>query len=140
MGTLKFGSTSATAATTFQNSIDLGSVDRTIQVDDNPNTDSDYAEITGSISGSGGIVKNGAGVLKLSGANSYTRHATINGGVLQAGINGGAGIPVEQLPHHQRRRAASPRRRQLHPQPRQQRRDVPVGARRRRFLGRTPIR
>ncbi len=93
VGTLKFGSTSAAAATTFRNSIDLGSVDRTIQVDDNPNTDSDYAEITGAISGSGGIVKSGAGVLKLSGSNSYSGTVTISGGALQAGINGGTGIP-----------------------------------------------
>ena len=97
VGTLRFGSTSATAATTFQNSINLGSVDRTIQVDDNPNATGDYAEITGSISGAGGIVKNGAGVLKLSGANSYTGNVTINGGVLQAGINGGTGIPTNNF-------------------------------------------
>ncbi len=71
VGTLKFGSTSAAAATTFQNSIALGSVDGTIQVDDNPNSSSDIAEITGNISGSAGIVKTGAGVLKLSASNSY---------------------------------------------------------------------
>ena len=97
VGTLKFGSTSATAATTFENSINLGSTDGTIQVDDNPNATGDYAEITGSISGAGGIVKNGAGVLKLSGANSYTGNVTINGGVLQAGINGGTGIPTNNF-------------------------------------------
>ena len=60
VGTLKFGSTSAAAATTFRNSIALGSVDRTIQVDDNVSSTSDVAEITGAISGAGGIVKTGA--------------------------------------------------------------------------------
>ena len=93
VGTLKFGSASAAAATTFQNSIALGSVDRTIQVDDNPNASGDVAEISGVISGSAGIVKSGAGALKLSGANGYTGTTTITGGVLQAGIGGGAGIP-----------------------------------------------
>ena len=90
---MKFGSTSAAAATTFQNSIALGSADRTIQVDDNPNSSSDIAEITGNISGSAGIVKSGAGVLKLSGANSYAGNTTINGGVLLAGVGGATGIP-----------------------------------------------
>ena len=93
VGTLKFGSTSATAATTFRNSLALGSVDRTIAVDDNPNTDSDFAEISGSISGSAGIIKTGAGVLKLSGANTYGGTTAITGGVLQAGVGGASGIP-----------------------------------------------
>ena len=93
VGTLKFGSTSAAAATTFRNSIALGSVDRTIQVDDNPNSTSDVAEISGGISGAGGIVKSGAGVLKLSGGNSYGGATSITGGVLQAAIGGATGIP-----------------------------------------------
>ncbi len=91
VGTLKFGSNSAAAATTFRNSIALGSVDRTIQVDDNPNSINDLAEISGAISGSGGIIKSGDGVLKLSGANGYNGTTSISGGVLQAAI--GTGIP-----------------------------------------------
>ena len=47
----------AAAATTFQNSLALGGADRTIQVDDNPNTTADFAEMSGSISGSAGIIK-----------------------------------------------------------------------------------
>jgi autotransporter-associated beta strand protein len=93
VGTLKFGSTSAVAATTFQNSIALGSVDGTIQVDHNPNSTSDIAEITGNISGSAGIIKTGVGALKLSGANVYGGTTTINGGVLLAGVGGATGIP-----------------------------------------------
>ena len=93
VGTLKFGSTSAAAATTFRNSIALGSVDRTIQVDDNPNSGGDIAEITGNISGSAGIIKSGAGVLKFSGANSYGGTTSITAGVLQAGLGGAREFP-----------------------------------------------
>jgi autotransporter-associated beta strand protein len=93
VGTLKFGSTSAAATTTFQNPIALGSTNRTIQVDDNPNTIADVAVIAGSISGAAGIIKTGAGVLKLSGANSYGGTTSINAGVLLAGVGGTTGIP-----------------------------------------------
>ena len=58
-GPLKFGSLTATNMVDFQNGIALGSAVRTIQVDDNPNSSSDYAQISGAVSGSGGIMKTG---------------------------------------------------------------------------------
>ena len=97
VGTLKFGSTTAAAVTTFQNSLDLGSTDRTIQVDDNPNTTADMAVITGNISGAAGIIKTGAGVLELSGANTYGGTTSINAGVLAGGVGGATGIPSSKL-------------------------------------------
>jgi fibronectin-binding autotransporter adhesin len=83
VGTLKFGSTTSANVVTFQNNVDLGGADRTIQVDDNTSSIGDYAVMSGNISGTGGIVKAGAGLLRIGGANSYTGGTTISGGVLQ---------------------------------------------------------
>lgn len=91
VGPLKFGSSTSTKAVTFINSIDLNGAGRTIQVDDNPNSTSDYAVISGAITGSAGIAKTGAGLLKLTGANSYTGTTTISGGQLQAAFD--VGVP-----------------------------------------------
>ena len=41
-----------------------------------------YMTIGGTISGSGGLTKSGAGLLGLTGANSYTSDTTMNGGTL----------------------------------------------------------
>ena len=40
----------------------------------------------GNMSGSGGLVKNGAGMVILAGTNSYSGGTTVNGGVLQLGV------------------------------------------------------
>jgi fibronectin-binding autotransporter adhesin len=92
VGPLKFGSTTSTTAVTFVNPIDLNGAGRTIRVDDNSNTTGDYAVLSGSISGSGGIVKTGNGLLKLTGTNNYSGTTTIGGGQLQASF--GVGIPA----------------------------------------------
>jgi autotransporter-associated beta strand protein len=89
-GTLKFGSKTAANVTTFQNPIDLGSLTRTIQVDDNPSSPKDYAILAGVISGSGGLTKTGDGTLRLSASNSYQGDTTILNGVLEIA----GGIPV----------------------------------------------
>ena len=60
-------------------------------MDDNPNSTADYAVMSGTISGSAGIIKTGNGLLKLTATNSYTGTTTIAGGILQATI--GTGIP-----------------------------------------------
>ena len=91
VGTLKLNSPSAAAVTTFQNNVDLGGANRTIFVDDNPNSTADYAVMSGTISGSAGIIKTGGGLLKLTAANSYNGPTTISGGILQAGL--GTGLP-----------------------------------------------
>lgn len=92
LGTLKLSSASATAVTTLQNGINLGGADRTIQVDDNPNSSSDNAVISGNITGTGGVVKTGDGLLILSGTNNYSAATTISGGVLQANL--GTALPT----------------------------------------------
>ena len=68
LGPLKLSSTTANAVTTLTNAINLNGADRTIQVDDNPNSSNDNAAISGNITGTGGIVKTGNGLLKLDGS------------------------------------------------------------------------
>lgn len=46
--------------------------------------------ISGVISGTGGITKEGEGSLVLSGENTYSGNTTVNAGILQAGISGSA--------------------------------------------------
>jgi autotransporter-associated beta strand protein len=95
VGTLALSSSTAAAITDFQNAIDLNGDVRTVQVDDNPNTTADYAQISSSITGSGAsaFTKTGNGLLKLTGANNYPGTTTIAGGILQATI-GATGIPA----------------------------------------------
>ncbi|MBN2580810.1 MAG: autotransporter-associated beta strand repeat-containing protein [Pirellulales bacterium] len=91
VGTLKFGSPTAANVTIFHNSVNLGSTDRTIQVDDNIDSSIDYALMSGNISGSGGIVKTGDGMLTLTGTNTYNGDTVISNGTLQADVD--VGIP-----------------------------------------------
>ena len=74
VGVLKFGSETANAQVDFQNGINLNGADRTIEVDNNVNSSTDVALISGVIangSGNVGIVKTGAGLLKLTATNTY---------------------------------------------------------------------
>ncbi|CAM1000321.1 Autotransporter-associated beta strand repeat-containing protein [Rhodanobacter sp. Root179] len=52
---------------------------------------SDDVGVAGAISGSGALVKDGAGVLTLTGANSYAGGTTIRAGILQVGDGGTGG-------------------------------------------------
>jgi autotransporter-associated beta strand protein len=80
---LIFNSASSLADVLFMNSIDLGAAQRTLTVNDNGNTGTDFATISGALSGTGGgIVKNGAGILRLTGDNTYTGVTDINTGTL----------------------------------------------------------
>jgi autotransporter-associated beta strand protein len=95
VGTLKFGSTTAAYATTFQNAIDLGGTTRSIQVDDNVNSTADLAVIAGVISNSAansaGLNKTGAGTLVLAADNTYTGTTFASSGTLQIGNGGTTG-------------------------------------------------
>lgn len=81
---LVLGSTSALSYVDFRNDIDLGASQRTVNVLDNTNTGADYAILSGDLDGVGGgsLRKIGAGILKLTGANTYTGVTDINAGTL----------------------------------------------------------
>jgi fibronectin-binding autotransporter adhesin len=86
-GIMKLSSSSAQYETEIQNPVNLNGASRTIQVDDNPNSTGDFATLSGVVadgSGPAGIVKTGAGMLRLAGANTYTGVTYVNVGTLQA--------------------------------------------------------
>ena len=89
VGPLVFGSETAAYATTFINGINLGSAVRTIRVDDNPSTSSDYAQISGVITGTGGLAKTGPGILILSTTPTYSGNTVISEGALQTTLPSG---------------------------------------------------
>ncbi len=95
VGTLKFGSLSAANSVHFQNGINLGGGDRTVQVDDNPFDSGDFATISGAISGTGSLTKTGLGTLYLSGSagNTYTGTTTVTKGIVWLDKSSGAAIP-----------------------------------------------
>jgi autotransporter-associated beta strand protein len=66
---------------TFSNSITIDSGTATLR-----NSGNGIVEVTGSISGSGGIIKDGEGEMEISGINSYSGTTTVNAGKLA--ING----------------------------------------------------
>lgn len=80
---LVLNSASALSNVTFTNSINFGAIDRTITINDNANTGADFATLNGVLSGAGGgLLKNGAGVLRLGNANSYTGLTQVQAGTL----------------------------------------------------------
>ena len=87
---LIFGSASALSDVTFTNAINLGASARTITVNDNGNTGADFATLSGVLSGTGGIFKNGSGILRLTGLNSYTGTTSVDAGTLVVSSLGGS--------------------------------------------------
>lgn len=83
-GTLLFGSATSNGVVTFANPLNLGTQNRTILVDDS-------AVMSGVLSGSGNLTKEGDGTLTLSGLNSYTGKTIITGGVLAVNADNGLG-------------------------------------------------
>lgn len=69
-------------AGTYADGAVLADTLRAIRVDDNGNTGGDFATISGAISGDAGIRKTGAGLLRLTGANTYTGATNVNQGTL----------------------------------------------------------
>jgi autotransporter-associated beta strand protein len=82
---LQLSSIYSLAEVEFRNAIDLNGANRTIQVDDNTNTFTDFATITGVISnsaGTGGIIKTGVGMLQLLADNTYNGSTAVTAGML----------------------------------------------------------
>jgi autotransporter-associated beta strand protein len=78
--TLVLNETTATAALTFQNGIDLNAANRTINV--NANTATVSGAIVNNGGGTAGLIKGGAGTLVLNNTNTYNGTTTINAGSL----------------------------------------------------------
>ena len=85
----KLSSNRSDSTVTVQNAIALGNLNRTIEVA-NGSAATD-AILSGVLSGTGGLVKSGAGALILSGSNTYTGATTINAGTLQIGAGSTTG-------------------------------------------------
>lgn len=91
-GNLVFGSATADSKVIVVNPLGLNTLTRTFTV--NSGVGGDSAELQGAISGgdaTDGIIKEGAGLLILSAANTYTGTTTINAGTLQLGSGGSTG-------------------------------------------------
>ncbi len=96
-GTLILNSTTALNEVEFRNNIDLAGAVRTIQVDENTTATTDYATISGNISGGAGsgITKTGNGILQLMGDNTYSGKTTVNVGLLVVdSLGNSTGAPV----------------------------------------------
>ena len=85
----KLSSNRSDSTVTVQNSIALGSLNRTVEVA-NGSAATD-AILSGVLSGSGSLVKSGAGALTLSGNNTYSGSTTISAGTLEIGSTGRLG-------------------------------------------------
>lgn len=94
-GQLLLNSTTALADVNFANSINLNGAVRTVNVADNTSTGTDFAIMSGTLSGTGnsGLTKTGNGLLYLGGANTYNGNSAIEAGqvaVTSVGSGGAA--------------------------------------------------
>jgi autotransporter-associated beta strand protein len=89
--TLVLGSPYATATVDFQNPINLGNANRTVQVNQGSGTAAVDARLSGSLSGSGALVVIGDGTLALTGSNTYSGGTTVSDAVLSAQNNSALG-------------------------------------------------
>ncbi|MFO1484003.1 MAG: autotransporter-associated beta strand repeat-containing protein [Verrucomicrobiaceae bacterium] len=78
-GQLLLNSTTALADVNFANDIDLNGAVRTVNVADNTSTGTDFAILSGTLSGTGtsGLTKTGNGLLYLSGNNTYNGNTSV---------------------------------------------------------------
>ncbi len=120
---MKFGSPTAQNPVVFQNAMNLNGAVRAIYVDDNPNSANDYAIMSGVIAnGSGapsGLVKNGPGLLVLTGVQHLRRRSRLRRrrDANQSGRAAGRlgrGLLVQQRADPQRRRPAKQQRRHVY--------------------------
>ncbi|TLD72181.1 PEP-CTERM sorting domain-containing protein [Phragmitibacter flavus] len=88
LGGILYESAAAGAGGTINGDVDLGTVDRDINVQDNASIAADLT-IAGAITNAGGVNKQGLGTLVLrSSANTYGGPTTVTNGVLQVGLAG----------------------------------------------------
>ena len=80
---LTLGTQSADSTLNFQNPLNLGSGTQTIQVTAGSGSASVDAQLTGAISGSGGLTIIGGGDLELTASNSYSGPTTVSGATLR---------------------------------------------------------
>ena len=85
---LVFGSVTADSLVDFQNALSISTNSNVIRVLDNTGSTGDKARISGNITGSGRLIKEGAGTLELTGTNTYTGTTTVNAGTLLLASNG----------------------------------------------------
>ena len=93
---LVFGSVTADSLVDFQNALSISTNSNVIRVLDNTGSTGDKARISGNITGSGRLIKEGAGTLELTGTNTYTGTTTVNAGTLLLASNG-AGSDYTQV-------------------------------------------
>lgn len=88
---LMFGSAYSTNTVEFQNAINLGSRERIIDVADGTSSTNTDARLTGQLSGTGGVVKEGAGTLEFTAVNTYSGATRVNEGALLVHATGTTG-------------------------------------------------
>jgi autotransporter-associated beta strand protein len=85
---LIFGSQTANAVVTLTNNISFGTGStREVRVLDNTGTSSDYAALSGTLSGTSNLNKTGPGLLELSAANTFSGTTTVSSGTLRLANN-----------------------------------------------------
>jgi len=84
-----FGSSYSDAMVDFQNGIAMGGTQRTVTVNDNTSSSTDYTKFSGAITGTAGMLKNGSGLLALTGdISGFSGQVVIDGGgTLRTGLS-----------------------------------------------------
>lgn len=85
------GSAHSTHTVEFQNAINLGTRERRLEVADGTSSTNVDARLTGQLSGTGGVVKEGAGRLEFTAANTYSGATQVNAGSLVIAPGGSTG-------------------------------------------------
>ena len=80
---LQFNSVNANNVVTFNNPLTLSTGNHIVRVTDNTTTGDDWAVMSGTLSGAGGLSKIGNGLLIVTGNNGFTGSVSINGGALR---------------------------------------------------------